>query len=170
MARKLITIVLLAFALFSLGFLIAKEASHNGNNNAASDNTNDLKGDEKRADRVVTIYYFHATKRCPTCLEIEGHAKEAIEDYYSNELENGLLEWEIINYEDWGNKHFVDDYDLMYSSLILTERVNGTETKWKNLDSIWDLAWEREDFISYVRGKIDQYLYSQDALISKADN
>ncbi len=170
MAKKLITIVLLTFSLFSLGFLIAKEVSHNGNNNAVSDNTNDLKSDEKRADRVVTVYYFHATKRCPTCLEIEGHAKEAIEDYYLNELENGLLRWEIVNFEDWGNKHFVTDYDLMYSSLILTERLNGTETKWKNLDSIWDYAWEPEVFIPYVQKEIDDFLYTQDSLISESGN
>jgi len=151
-AKSILSIVLLVFVGISLVYLIIDRTG----STPAADAGNAAAVDEQL--RQVKAYYFHATKRCRTCLEIERLADETVTTQFGNELEAGGLTWEIINFESPGDEHFVDDYDLMYSSLILAEYENGRQVSWKNLDQVWDLVWKPEDFAAYVAGEIRSHL------------
>ena len=50
--------------------------------------------------RKVIVYYFHGTFRCFSCHRIEEFTEGAIKEYFFRELENGTLEYEIINIEE----------------------------------------------------------------------
>ncbi len=156
--KSLLTIILLSFVVVSLGYLVYGNIARNPGN----DNGDILVEKESQYystnSRQIVAYYFHATKRCPTCLEIEALAKETIATNFAQELESGQLRWEIINYEDYGNEHYVDDYELMYSSLIISEQKNGEEISWKNLEKVWDYVWEKGDFIQYLKSEIESSL------------
>ncbi|MFA5147861.1 MAG: nitrophenyl compound nitroreductase subunit ArsF family protein [Candidatus Omnitrophota bacterium] len=97
--------------------------------------------EDARVARVVA-YYFHGTARCPTCHKLEQYSKEAIGD--------GL---KVINVEEKENEHYIKDYQLYTKSLILSLVVNGKETKWKNLDKIWEYAGNKQKFIDYVKNE-----------------
>lgn len=106
----------------------------------------------------VVVYYFHTSKRCPTCLSIESQADETIKNLFSAELLQGKLDWQVINTDEPENSHFVKDYKLYTKSIILRLVRNGKQVEWKNLPEIWELVHEPENYSGYLEKEILNYL------------
>ncbi|TRZ93753.1 hypothetical protein D4R78_07580 [bacterium] len=114
-------------------------------------------GDDKPVGKVIA-YYFHGTFRCPTCTTMERYSREAIETNFKDALTSGKFEFKVVNVEDRGNEHFVNDYQLYTKSLILSLVKNGKETKSKNLDKIWEYARNKQIFSDYVTEEVAKFL------------
>jgi len=112
---------------------------------------------EKPASKVIT-YYFHGTFRCYSCTTMEKYAREAIETNFKDALASGKLEFKVVNVEDPGNEHFVNDYKLYTKSLVLSLVKDGKETKSENLDKIWEYVRNKDKFIAYVTEKTRGFL------------
>jgi hypothetical protein len=106
----------------------------------------------------VIAYYFHTNTRCSTCMKIEAYSKEAIFQGFPKELQSGVLEMRIINYENEENRHFMKDYKLVSKSLVLVNMVNGKQTDWTNLRVVWQLTGRKDAFLNYVRKEVRGYL------------
>lgn len=106
----------------------------------------------------VMVYYFHGTFRCPTCHKLEQFSKEAIETNFKDALASGKLEFKVVNVEERGNEHFVQDYQLYTKSLVLSLVKNGKEVKADNLSKIWEYVGNKQRFIDYVREKVSTFL------------
>lgn len=106
----------------------------------------------------VIAYYFHGSFRCPTCTNMEKYSKEAIETNFKGALASRKLEFKAINAEERGNEHFVDDYKLYTKSLIISLVKDGKEVRYKNLDKIWQLARNKQKFIDYVAGEVNEFM------------
>ena len=106
----------------------------------------------------IIAYYFHGSFRCYTCNMMEKYSKEAIEMNFKDDLASGKLEFNAVNVENRGNEHFVDDYKLYTKSLILSLVKDGKEVKSKNLDKIWQLARNKQKFIDYVSGEVNELM------------
>jgi len=106
---------------------------------------------DKPSTGKVYIYYFHGSMRCSTCYKLEQYSKEAIGTNFKGALASGKLEFKVINVEDKGNEHYTKDYQLYTKSLILSLIKDGKETKWINLDKIWEYVGNKERFINYVK-------------------
>lgn len=113
---------------------------------------------EDASSAKVTVYYFHGTFRCPSCLKIEQYSKEAIEKYFGDELNSGRLVFKVINIEEKGNEHFVDDYQLYTKSLVLSLVKEGKEIKSENLVKVWEYLGNRDKFYEYVNSSVKSYL------------
>lgn len=109
------------------------------------------------AQHRVIVYYFHGTARCPTCRAIEEYTYEALVTGFPKELESGTLEWRPINVEESPNQHFINDYELVMRSVILADMVEDNQTRWKNLERIWELG-NKDAFISYIQEETTTYL------------
>ena len=112
----------------------------------------------KAQNAKVIAYYLHGTFRCTTCRTIEKYSKEALEKYFANELKSGKLEFRPVNIEEPENKHFIQDYQLVTRSLVLSLVSDGKETKWKNLPDIWKLVHDQDKFFQYVKDEVEQFL------------
>jgi hypothetical protein len=110
------------------------------------------------SDRTVVAYYFHGNFRCQTCRKIEALSREAVESGFPEDLKVGRLEWRVINVEESGNEHFIQDYQLFSKSLVLVAKEGSKQTRWKNLQEVWTLVGNREAFIKYVQAEIRAYL------------
>ncbi len=108
-------------------------------------------------DRVV-VYYFHGTRRCPTCLGIQKVIEETIEEKFAKALEADLLAFEELNFEEEENKHFVEEYQLAFSTMIVTARAGEKVVKWENAGKIWDYAHAHDDLRAYVEKSVRAYL------------
>jgi hypothetical protein len=106
----------------------------------------------------VVVYYFHGTKRCPTCMKIESYTRESIIDGFPGLIESGRLRFLAINVDDAENEHFIDDYELTTKSVVLSDRANGKETRWKNLNLVWEYVGEKDTFVDYIRRETSAYL------------
>jgi len=106
----------------------------------------------------VIAYYFHGSFRCYTCNMMEKYSKEAIEDNFKDALNSGILEFKEVNVEARENEHFVRKYNLYTKTLILSLVKDGKEVRSKNLDKIWQYARNKQRFIEYVTGEVNEFL------------
>lgn len=141
-ARRAITVVLLAFVAASVAYLAAGGGRRGSTDAAAT-------APDAAAPGVVA-YYFHVTARCPTCLSIEGGAREAIEAAFPAEIAGGALAFRSVNIEEPGNEHFAAEFGITASSLVLVRSEGGQVARWANLERVWDLVGDDALFAAYV--------------------
>lgn len=71
-------------------------------------------------DGKTIVYYFHNTRRCPTCEAIESETKKVLnEQHYVEAKEKGKLVFKSYNAEDSANKKLVEELGITGSSLIV---------------------------------------------------
>jgi len=112
-------------------------------------------------DHVVRVYYFHTTQRCASCKKIEALSAEAIRAGFERELGDGRLEWQVVNVDDPQHRHFTPDYQLYTKSVIVVDRANGQQVRWKNLPKVWELLQDEKGFRLYVQSEVRGYLEQQ---------
>ncbi len=104
---------------------------------------------------LYTMFYFHPTARCESCINIENFTKELIDTKYSS---NPKIEFKALNIEDTQNQHFRKDYNLKFSSVIISKSKDNKEEKYKNLDSIWTYSSDKEGFFKYMDFEIKEFI------------
>ncbi|MEW5924550.1 MAG: nitrophenyl compound nitroreductase subunit ArsF family protein [Candidatus Zixiibacteriota bacterium] len=109
------------------------------------------------SDKIIA-YYFHGDRRCATCKKLEAYSTEAVQTGFDGQLKSGAIEWHVVNIDEEPNKHFIDDYKLYTKSVIVSHVVDGKETEWKNLEKIWELVGNKDEFMKYVQTEITGYL------------
>lgn len=113
---------------------------------------------ERSENNYVVAYYFHGNFRCFSCYRIEQYSKEAVEQFFEDELKSGKLIFKAINIEERSNKHFINDYQLYTKSLVISLMKNGKEVKYKNLTKVWEYLKNKQKFYGYVKDEINSYL------------
>ncbi|GJM25798.1 MAG: hypothetical protein DHS20C16_22130 [Phycisphaerae bacterium] len=185
-AKSLWTSTLLAFVAVSIGYLVISELK---TTDAGGDATPALvtppnlqetevpeSGRESRGvagkntakntlptqpDHKVIVYYFHNTQRCMTCNKIERLAEEALREQFAAALRNGELEWHVVNMEEPPNTHFIEDYQLVASSLVLIDMHDGKQRNWTNMEKVWQYVHDDNvQFKQYVAEQVREYLES----------
>jgi len=144
-AKTLLAVILLVFVAAGVAVLAAKalRGARDGDANAG----------EPLRDGVM-VYYFHGNTRCPTCQTIESYAHEAVQAGFAEELNNGRLRWQVLNYEQPGNEHFDTDYQIVAPTVILARFQGGKQTAWKNLNRVWELVGDKKAFLKYVQDEL----------------
>ena len=106
----------------------------------------------------VVVYYFHGNARCPSCYKLEQFAKEALEQNFAGEIKSGKIVFKIVNIDKPGNDHFVADYQLYTKSVVLSLVKDGRQVRYKNLEKVWDLLRDQEQYHAYIRDQIKPFL------------
>ncbi len=157
-AQTIITILLLGFVGLSIAYLVVKESDESAVSDPEALDAVAAGYIDESMDHQVVAYYFHGHKRCPSCVKIEAYSKEAIETGFEDAMQDGSLVWQLVNYEDPGFEHYADDYKLVTQSLVIVDLRNGEQMEWKNLNRVWELLIDKDEFIAYVRDEINMYL------------
>ena len=152
--RKIAGILLGLFVATSLVVLAAKEIIKS--RSISSPNTQTQK--EIAVKHHLKIFYFHGNVRCPSCKKIESYTKETVTSRYKLETDSGLIEFSKINIDKPENEKFIEQYQLTTKQVIVSEFENGKEKRWKNLDRVWELLGDKEDFQSYQEMEIATWL------------
>jgi hypothetical protein len=167
--RTVVAAVLLLFVAASVAALIVKEVGSKPAQTPPPTNTpapppdQHAQGDTPEPDKLevarVVVYYFHGNVRCTTCRTIEAYAKEAVDASFAGALQDGRLEWRVVNVEDAGNGHFVEDFQLSTRSIVLERIADGERKEWKNLDRVWELVrGDKEIFLKYIRDETTAFV------------
>ena len=112
-------------------------------------NNNDIE------DIKYSVYYFHPTPRCESCLNIENFTKELVETKFSEPYK---IKFIPLNIEDTQNAHFMSDFNLKFSSVVITRQKKGVTGNFKNLDSIWIYSHDKEGFFKYADSEIREFI------------
>ena len=152
--KHIATFVLLAFVGVSLACLVIQESTTTP---VQTDSEQTAQPGATPCHKLVA-YYFHRTQRCPTCLKIEAYSEQALKDAYPKAFEAGELEWQAVNLEEPAYEHFVDDYELTASSLVLADFRDGKQQEWRNLALVWELVDDELKFKAYVAAEAAAFL------------
>lgn len=75
----------------------------------------------------IEVIDFHSTHRCVTCKAIEANTKYTLETYFSKELENGKITFQIVNVDEKENEKLAEKFEASGTSLFLNIKKDGTE-------------------------------------------
>jgi len=128
--RALAGLVLVLVAVGSVLAGLRREAARAGGGDAAA-------AESPQAAAPTTVYYFHGDTRCPTCRAIEDRTAWVVTRRFADELANGTLAFEIVNFDAAEGRRFRDLYDLAFGSVVVQGA--GAGRPWKNLAEVWTL-------------------------------
>lgn len=88
---------------------------------------------------TVYVYYFHGKQRCKTCIAVQNHAKEAIDQMYGG---NQNVQFMEVLIEDTGYKELVEKYGVSWSTLIVAkgdDYIDITQNSFANPEGVKEL-------------------------------
>jgi len=113
---------------------------------------------QEKPDSKVIVYYFHGRKRCMSCRTIEMYSHDAIQKYFTEQIESGHIEWRIENYANPKNEHFKKEFELYTQSVVLVEMVDDKIVRWENLKDVWKMLRNKEAFYEYIHSGVSKFL------------
>jgi|GEM_PF-422138 hypothetical protein len=106
----------------------------------------------------VVVYYFHGNRRCRTCVGIQRAIQTTVADRFAAETASGTLVFREVNIDEPANAHFISEYDLSSSSMVVVAKSGETTVKWENCSQVWPLAHDEAALSSYAENRIRSYL------------
>lgn len=107
----------------------------------------------------LQIVYFHAERRCPTCISIEDNTKKTLNTYFAKQLKEGTITFQVMNVEEEKNLKMVEKYKAEGSGLFLTS-INGKTEKTIDFTN-FAFSYSRneaEKFIAGLKAEIEKNL------------
>lgn len=169
--KKVISNLLLAFVLVSVGYAVGKEVTLRAVRKATAAGppaTAPADGAAHRpaagADKVV-VYYMHQTFRCVTCNQIEAMTADLVRTDFAAEVAAGRVELRKANFQQ--DEALARRFDVASSSVVVVKVRGGREAEHRTLDKVWELAGDRDAFAAYVGGAIRAYAATPSAAGSR---
>ncbi|MBN2433227.1 MAG: hypothetical protein JXQ27_17285 [Acidobacteria bacterium] len=106
----------------------------------------------------TVVYYFFTIQRCPSCTKIEKYTREVLESVFAQELKDGIIVWKMVNVDEPGNAHYMEDFQLFTKSVVLVETSGDSVARWKNLPKIWQLLNDQSEFTRYITDEVTAFL------------
>jgi len=106
----------------------------------------------------LIVYYLHSSTRCPTCREIESQAYDVVQSQFADEVQNGELQWKVVNYEDPSAAELAKKFEIQMPVVVLAQMTAGEISEWKSLDRVWALVGDKAAYAKFVSGEIQQML------------
>lgn len=103
----------------------------------------------------VSVYYFHFTRRCATCMAVEENARKAIEALFPNEVKSGDYSFTSMNLDEASTKEIADKLGVGGQTMMV---VRGD----KKLDitgAVWMAAHDIDKMKVEIKSGIDKVLF-----------
>ena len=111
---------------FSVLILILSSVSCNGQ-------ANNQKIAQTVGSSKVSVYYFHFTRRCATCMAVEDNALKSVEALYPNEVKTGEYTFTSLNLDENTTKKIADKLGVGGQSLMVVcgdKKIDITSAAW----------------------------------------
>jgi hypothetical protein len=106
----------------------------------------------------IVVYYFHGNRRCRTCMAIQQAIQTTVSERFGAETASGALVFREVNIDEPANAHFITDFDLSSSSMVVVARRGDETVKWENCAEVWPLAHQPAELVAYAERQIRTYL------------
>lgn len=105
---------------------------------------------------AIAVYYFHGSIRCQKCLEIERVSRDAVESFYADEMADGHVRWQSVDFDLPENRHYLNEFNLGLPSLAVECRTHGGVSR-AVLSNTWEKVEVPEDLEDYVIAGIEEF-------------
>lgn len=106
----------------------------------------------------IEVLDFHSTHRCMTCNAIEANTKYTLDTYFTPELKEEIITFQVINVDEKENEKIAEKFEASGTSLILNVIKNGKETQINLTDFAFMNGNDQEAFSKELKAKIDTEL------------
>ena len=114
---------------------------------------------QKMANKIEVID-FHSTHRCMTCNAIEASTKYTLDTYFSEELKNESITFQIVNVDEEENYKMAEKFETTGTALFLNVIVDGKETQIDLTEFAFMKGNDQEAFSNELKSKIEAELKS----------
>lgn len=76
----------------------------------------------------LEVLDFHNEHRCATCLKIESNTRKILSDFYSKEVQSGIITFRLINVDEKANDALVKKFQAYGTTLIVYTVKDGKES------------------------------------------
>jgi hypothetical protein len=111
------------------------------------------------ADAKVTVYYFHRTLRCISCLTIEKMAQDTLRQAYRRELAGGTVRWQSVDY--WRDAALARRFGVESPTLVVTVNNHGKIASYRRLDDTWGLKGDSKAFHAMLVSAVNEAMSKQ---------
>jgi len=154
--KRILTPLLLVFAAASLIFVLVSDGP-------VSSDSQSTEAQAPVAETELVVYYMDMGKDCTTCLNLESYTREALDTHYAADLASGRIQWRTADLDDPANAHFVDEFGLYTKSVVLVRFKGGAQTRFDSLSRIWELVYDKDAYITYIRDEVRGFLDAAEA-------
>ncbi|UMB61300.1 nitrophenyl compound nitroreductase subunit ArsF family protein [Lutibacter sp. A80] len=106
----------------------------------------------------IEVIDFHSTHRCMTCNAIEKNTKYTLETYFSNELKENKITFQVINVDEKENEKIAEKFEAAGTALIINVIKNGKEKQLNLTEFAFMNGNDQEGFSKQLKTKIDTEL------------
>lgn len=156
--KRLLGMALLLFAAFGFLFAAKDVADMHGRRGTKATSPEPLliAGDAGDGCRI-DVFFFYGNAECPTCDIIREEATQVIESLQKKAHQDGPLHiaWNEVNVEEPGNEHYILDYGLYTTTVVLSDRRDPG--RWKRLDEVWGLASNKSRLSGFIDREISEF-------------
>lgn len=152
-AKQVVTLALGAFVTLSLVVL----ASRGLRQQAPIQPEHEPSATEAATKTTLVVYYLHGNYRCATCQKLEAYTSESLQQSFADEIRGGAIDFQSVNFDEPENDHLRQKYGLHSQSVVLSLQTGGAESRWKNLDRIWQLVRDKDAFLAYIRDEVRSF-------------
>jgi hypothetical protein len=103
----------------------------------------------------VSVYYFHFTRRCATCMAVEENARKAVEVLYPNEVKAGEYSFTSLNLDEASTKEIADKLGVGGQTMMV---VRG-DKKLNITSAVWMAAHDLGKMKVEIKSGIDKVLF-----------
>ena len=159
-----LTRLLVAFAIFTLGFGLGKAAGRRADGRAplpALPSPSVAPAASVVGPVKVLVYYLHGTFRCATCNGIERQAADVVRRGFAAAVAAGRVEWRTANFQE--RTDLARRYEIAASTVVVVQLRGDHEVAFRRLDDVWTKYGAPAEFEDYVAGAIRAYLPTEAA-------
>ncbi|MDW7692101.1 nitrophenyl compound nitroreductase subunit ArsF family protein [Flammeovirgaceae bacterium SG7u.111] len=102
----------------------------------------------------IEVLDFHSTHRCMTCKAIEANTSYTLNTFFSQELKEGQITFQVINIDEKENEKIAEKFEAAGTALFLNVIKNGKETKIDLTDFAFMKGTKQEAFSKELKEKI----------------
>ncbi|WP_372792779.1 nitrophenyl compound nitroreductase subunit ArsF family protein [Lutibacter sp.] len=114
----------------------------------------------KKAANKIEVIDFHSTHRCMTCNAIEASTRYTLDTYFSKELKNENITFQVVNVDDEKNYKLAEKFEATGTALFLNVIVDGKETQIDLTEFAFMKGNDQAAFSIEMKSKLEKELKS----------
>lgn len=106
----------------------------------------------------IEVIDFYGTHRCVTCQAIEANAKYTVDNYFSDAVKEGKLQFKTINVDDEKNYAIAERFEAAGTALFINVIKDGQEQHIDLTNFAFSKGRDKEAFSTALKDKINEQL------------
>lgn len=103
------------FFIFLISVMFFPGISACGQGTTGEQNVKDIAITEER----VEVYYFHFTRRCVSCVNVQKATERVLNEHYKKEIENGAIVYQEVNLSEPESKEIAQRLGIGRQALLV---------------------------------------------------